>query len=51
MLIGESVPVTKTLFKPTKTDCDATKRTANILYGGTQVHILEDVYIHNSYIF
>jgi cation-transporting ATPase 13A3/4/5 len=37
ILTGESVPVTKTFFKPSKSDRDATKRTVNILYGGTTV--------------
>eukprot|EP01034_Spumella_vulgaris_P033715 gene33715-41597_t len=40
MLTGESVPVTKTEFKLSTSDTDATKRTANILYSGTVVKVV-----------
>jgi cation-transporting ATPase 13A3/4/5 len=37
VLTGESVPVTKTEYKLSHSDPNATKRTANVLYSGTRV--------------
>ncbi len=39
MLTGESVPVTKTEFRASAADSDATKRSANILYSGESVRV------------
>lgn len=40
MLTGESVPVTKTEYQYSSNESDATKRTANILYSGTKIKVV-----------
>ena len=40
MLTGESVPVTKTEYEYSSNEPDATKRTANILYSGTKIKVV-----------